>query len=217
MFTGIIEELGTIKKISKQGNTMVLSIAAKKVTEDLKLGDSIAVNGVCLTATDFSKEYFLVDVMPETFKSTSLSSLKEGTLVNLERAMSSNGRFGGHFVTGHVDGIGQIIKKTPKENAIYVDITLPKEYSHLTILKGSVAIDGTSLTIFGLTDRQLTVSIIPHTANETVLGLKKAGDIVNLEFDMIAKYLHSFISKDKSESNGSTGISKEFLKENGYL
>ncbi|WP_077213631.1 riboflavin synthase [Bacillus dakarensis] len=217
MFTGIIEELGTIKNISKKGNTLVLTIQASRILEDMNLGDSISVNGVCLTVTDFSNTDFLLDVMPETFNSTSLSILKKGSLVNLERAMSSSGRFGGHFVTGHVDTTGKIVKKEPKENAIYIEISYPEEFSHLTLYKGSICLDGTSLTIFGLTENTVTVSIIPHTAKESVLGLKKPGDMINIEFDMIGKYLHSFLSRDKEGNQQKKGITSDFLRENGFL
>lgn len=216
MFTGIIEELGTIQKIQSQGNTLVLNIKGKKVLEDLKLGDSVAVNGVCLTVTDFSNHSFYLDVMPETFNSTSLSSLQQGSLVNLERAMSSNGRFGGHFVTGHVDTVGRILKRVPRENAIYIDIEYANEFSHLPLYKGSIALDGTSLTIFRAESNRVTVSIIPHTAKESVLGMKKGGDSVNIEFDMIGKYLYSFFEK-KNPQNHQDSISTDFLKENGFL
>lgn len=216
MFTGIIEELGTIQKIQAKGNALVLNIKAKTVLEDIKLGDSVAVNGVCLTVTAFNHHSFSLDVMPETFNSTSLSNLQQGTLVNLERAMSSNGRFGGHFVTGHVDAVGHILKREPRENAIYIDIQYPNEYSHLTLYKGSIALDGTSLTIFGTENNRVTVSIIPHTAKESVLGIKKVGDKVNIEFDMLGKYLFSFLEK-KNQQNVQNSISKDFLKENGFL
>ena len=216
MFTGIIEELGTVQGIKSQGSTLVLNIKAKKVLEEIKLGDSISVNGVCLTVTEFTHASFFLDVMPETFHSTSLAHLQQGSLVNLERAMSTNGRFGGHFVTGHVDTVGQIVKRERKENAIYIDIQYPNEFSHLALYKGSIALDGTSLTIFGTSDNQLTVSIIPHTAKESVLGMKKVGDKVNIEFDMIGKYLHSFFER-KNPHNHKDRISIDFLKENGFL
>jgi riboflavin synthase len=217
MFTGIIEELGTVKKVVQQGKAMKLTIQASTVLTDVQLGDSISVNGVCLTVTEFAKNEFSADVMPETFKSTSLSAIKERTKVNLERAMSANGRFGGHFVTGHIDGTGQILKKTASENAIYIQISVPPALSHLLIMKGSIAVDGISLTVFGNEDNTVTVSIIPHTASETVLGFKAAGDIVNLEFDMLAKYLYSFMNRQQETSSPNEGVSERFLKENGFL
>src|SRR3954462_2959454 len=140
MFTGIIEELGAIKTIMKKGHTLTLVVQADKIMHDLHEGDSISVNGVCLTVTAFSKEKFEADVMPETFTHTSLSTLKEGSMVNLERAMSANGRFGGHFVTGHIDGIGRIRKRTYIENAILIEIEIPERFSHFVLEKGSIAI-----------------------------------------------------------------------------
>lgn len=216
MFTGITEELGSIQRIKTQGNTLVLDIKSRKILEDINLGDSISVNGVCLTVTEFSHESFSLDVMPETFHSTSLSNLQQGSLVNLERAMRANGRFGGHFVSGHVDTIGQIAKKESRENALYIDIQYPSEFNNLSLYKGSVALDGTSLTIFGTSDGQLTVSIIPHTAKESVLGMKKVGDKVNIEFDMIGKYVYSFFARN-DQPNQNDSISKDFLKENGFM
>jgi riboflavin synthase len=217
MFTGIVEEMGSIKQIAQKGNTLSLSIYAKKIMPDLKVGDSISVNGVCLTVTNFMDDFFRVDVMPETFKATSLSTIKEGTKVNLERAMSANGRFGGHFVTGHVDGVGKILRKTPKENAIYYDIQISDQYRHLSLHKGSIAIDGISLTLFDVSSSHITVSLIPHSANETVLGYKKAGDFVNLEFDMIAKYLYRFYQIGDDKTSAIQGIDQDFLKQNGFM
>ena len=215
MFTGLIEELGTMKKIIHKGNTLVLVIAAEKIMTDLHVGDSIAVNGVCLTVTKFTKDYFEADVMPETFKHTSLVSLKEGSKVNLERAMAANGRFGGHFVTGHIDGTGSIQKRTHVENAILIEIEIPEEFSQFVLERGSIAIDGTSLTIFKTTPNSVTVSLIPHTAKEAVLGLKREGEIVNLEFDVMAKYFYSFMQKREATPK-SSGLTTQFLKENGF-
>lgn len=191
MFTGIVEEMGTIKqmeKVSPQAITLI--IQAKKVLTDVHVGDSIAVNGICLTVTEFTEEQFQVDVMPETIKSTSLNMLKVGSGVNLERSMPANGRFGGHFVSGHVDGTAEILKKVKKENAIYYTIELPEELMAFTLLKGSIAVDGISLTIFGKEENTLTISLIPHTVSETILGMKEEGDIVNIECDMFAKYVY---------------------------
>lgn len=215
MFTGLIEELGTIKKINQKGNTLVLAIEAEKIMKDIHVGDSIAVNGVCLTVTTFSKDYFEADVMPETFKHTSLSSLKEGSKVNLERAMAANGRFGGHFVSGHIDGTGTIRKRTHIENAILIEIDIPEEFSHFVLEKGSIAIDGTSLTIFETTNHSVTISLIPHTAKEAVIGIKREGEIVNLEFDVMAKYFYAFMQKREAKVK-SGRITTEFLKENGF-
>jgi riboflavin synthase len=215
MFTGIVEELGGIKRIHTKGHTLVLEVRAEKIMQDLHVGDSIAVNGVCLTVTGFAKDEFEADAMPETFKNTSLSSLKQGSKVNLERAMAANGRFGGHFVSGHVDGIGRIRKRTSVENAILIEIDIPEMYSNYVIEKGSIAIDGASLTLFRTSNDSVTVSLIPHTAKETVLGLKAEGEIVNLEFDMMAKYFYSFMQKQQGEQK-TKGITTDFLRENGF-
>ncbi|MGJ7921499.1 riboflavin synthase [Neobacillus sp. LXY-4] len=217
MFTGIIEEIGTIQKIHKQGSTMVLTIQAQKILSDVHLGDSIAVNGVCLTVTDFSKTIFSVDVMPETFHSSSLSLLKTGSKVNLERAMAANGRFGGHFVSGHVDGTGTITSIKAEENAVYFDISIPDQGVPFVMPKGSVAIDGTSLTIFFVKDRTITISLIPHTRGETILGHKRVGEIVNIEFDMLGKYVHSMIEKKAETANKETRITADFLKQTGFM
>ena len=195
MFTGIIEEMGTIKQIKTvSAQAIKLTVGAKKILTDVHLGDSISINGICLTVTDFNAEQFQVDVMPETIKSTSLSLLGEGSKVNLERSMPANGRFGGHFVSGHVDGTGKITEKIKQENAIYYTIELP-EY---TLQKGSIAVDGVSLTIFERSNHSFIISLIPHTVSETILGLKKEGDIVNIECDMFAKYVHQMFTERQS-------------------
>lgn len=214
MFTGIIEEIGTIRDIRQNNEAIVMTIQAKKVLEDVKLGDSIAVNGVCLTVTSFTKEDFTVDLMPETVRATSLKTLKKGSCVNLERAMSANGRFGGHFVSGHVDGVGTIVKKQPLDNAVYYEIEFPPSLRPYILLKGSIAVDGTSLTVFGVTDRTFTISIIPHTLKETIIGTKDVGDIVNLECDMLAKYVEQMLEKRFSKKST---ITTDFLKENGFM
>jgi riboflavin synthase len=218
MFTGIIEEIGVVLNIQRTGESFVLSIEAKKILEDVHLGDSIAVNGVCLTVTSFSDKYFKVDVMPETVKATSLNTVKRGFKVNLERAMAAGGRFGGHFVSGHIDGTGVIKSKKLFENAVYYEIEADQELLRYVILKGSVAVDGTSLTVFGVTDNSFTLSLIPHTLSETVLGLKGSGDIVNLECDMIGKYVGHFIKNlaNDTQQKSKTGITAKFLEENGF-
>jgi riboflavin synthase len=217
MFTGIIEEIGALQSIHRKGSSLTLTIKAEKVLTDVRLGDSIAVNGVCLTVTDFTKHTFSVDVMPETFHDSSLSGLKAGSKVNLERAMAANGRFGGHFVTGHVDGIGTITSMRAEENAVYFDITIPENGIHFVLEKGSIAIDGTSLTIFFVKGRTITVSLIPHTRGETVLGEKRVGEIVNLEFDMLVKYVHSIVTKKSEAVEPKSKVTAEFLKEKGFM
>ena len=214
MFTGIIEEIGSITAVKSSKDAIVFTIGVKKITDDISLGDSIAVNGVCLTVTDFSQTSFSVDVMPETVKSTSLNQLKQGSRVNLERAMPANGRFGGHIVSGHVDGIAKIIRKQRVSNAVYYELQLPEELTDTLIYKGSITIDGTSLTIFGLEKEKVVISIIPHTLTETILGTKDVGDIVNIECDMLGKYIKKFLNQQMNPKSSS--LSKAFLEENGF-
>ena len=211
MFTGIIEELGKVEQISHSAQTMELAIRASKVLEDVKLGDSIAVNGVCLTVKQFSSNVFLADVMPETVKATSLQQLTIGMHVNLERAMLANGRFGGHIVSGHVDGVAIIQRKRPVANAVYVDLAMDRNLIAQCIEKGSITVDGISLTIFNVTDTLVTISLIPHTYEQTVLGYKKAGDVVNIETDLIGKY----VKKHLQNQTAST-ITQDFLQRTGF-
>lgn len=215
MFTGIIEEIGSVKGVRSSASSMELKLAAGKVLGDVAIGDSISVNGVCLTVTTFSKDEFTADVMPETFKGTSLRNLKTGTKVNLERAMAAGGRFGGHFVNGHVDAVGTIKSLQELENALYVTINIPSELTVFFVQKGSVAIDGTSLTVFGITDDSITVSLIPQTKEDTVLGSKKIGDEVNIECDMMAKYIHRFFTK-KTDTTAKKSLSYDFLSDHGF-
>jgi riboflavin synthase len=218
MFTGIIEEIGVVANIQRTSKSFVLSIEAKKILNDVHLGDSIAVNGVCLTVTSFSGKLFTVDVMPETVKASSLNSVKRGSKVNLERAMSAGGRFGGHFVSGHIDGTGIIKSKKSLENAIYYEIEAEPGLLKYIILRGSVAVDGTSLTVFAVTESSFTLSIIPHTLSESILGLKGSGDIVNIECDMIGKYVGHLIKNlsNDTQPKSSKGITANFLEENGF-
>lgn len=218
MFTGIIEEIGVVANIQRTGESFVLAIEAKKILNDVQLGDSIAVNGVCLTVTSFTGKLFTVDVMPETIKATSLNMVKRGSKVNLERAMAAGGRFGGHFVSGHIDGTGNIKSKQTFENAVYYVIEAEQEILKYIILRGSITVDGTSLTVFAVTENSFTLSIIPHTLSETILGLKGSGDIVNLECDMIGKYVGHFIQNLSSdtEQKRKTGITAQFLADNGF-
>lgn len=215
MFTGIVEEVGKIKAIKKGKNSARLVINAKKVLEDVKLGDSIAVNGVCLTVTEFSNSAFGVDVMHESLRKSSLSTLKNDSSVNLERAMLLNGRFGGHIVSGHIDGTGKIINIKNDDNAIWYTISAKEKIMKYIIEKGSITIDGISLTVANLSESDFSVSIIPHTQEETILKMKKIGDIVNLENDCIAKYVESLLNfKEKSEVK--KDITMDFLLENGF-
>jgi len=216
MFTGIVEEVGSIKRIQKTANqSMQLEIIAETVLEDVELGDSIAVNGICLTVTTYSKNSFSVDVMPETIKATSLNGLKTHSPVNLERAMAANGRFGGHFVTGHIDTTGTIIKKEAQENAVYYEIEVPRHLEAYFVEKGSVAIDGISLTIFENRATSLLLSIIPHTVSETTLGAKETGDIVNIECDMLLKHVHHLMKLGSVAH--SDQLNENFLINNGFM
>lgn len=191
MFTGIVEEVGMIKQIEKQSaQSIVLTVQAKEVLTDVKRGDSMAVNGICLTVIDFDTTFFQVDVMPETMHATSLGGLSVGEQVNLERAMAANGRFGGHFMSGHVDGTGEIVSKQEQENAVLYTIKLARELATYTMLKGSIAIEGVSLTVFGRDEQTVTISLIPHTRLETNLGNKNPGDMVNIECDLLLKYMN---------------------------
>lgn len=214
MFTGIIEEIGMIEEVLAQNKSMQLTITAHKVLEDVRLGDSIAVNGVCLTVTSFTSERFTVDVMPETFRDTSLSRLSRGSKVNLERAMAANGRFGGHFVSGHIDGVGVITGKKRVENALYIDIQYSAELSPYLMPKGSAALDGTSLTLFYVSEKELTISLIPHTQEETILAEKAIGDLVNIECDMLAKYVERMLSR-KAEKPASN-VTMDLLQKHGF-
>ncbi len=197
MFTGIIEETGTILSA---GNGKIC-IAAQKVLDGTKIGDSIAVNGVCLTVTNIESLNFTADVMNETISRSNLGSLKKGSQVNLERAMAADGRFGGHFVSGHIDGTGKILKVRNDGNAVWVYISAQRTILNLIIEKGSVAIDGISLTVAKVNEKEFAVSVIPHTGKETTLLSKKAGDIVNLENDVIGKYVQKLMNHVNSEQS----------------
>ncbi|WP_373895342.1 riboflavin synthase [Virgibacillus sp. CBA3643] len=202
MFTGIIEEMGIVKSMEHVSDqAFKLEIRSGKVISGINTGDSIAVNGVCLTVTDFNSESFQVDAMPETIQSTSLSALETGSKVNLERSMAANGRFGGHFVSGHVDGTGEIIRKERQENAVYYDIEIDNGLTSFFIKKGSAAVDGISLTVFHVEGNTFTISLIPHTVSETILGEKNQGDIVNIECDMLAKYMQQMLEQQQNSEN----------------
>lgn len=216
IFTGIIEELGVVKSIAINGASGCITIKAKKVLEGTQLGDSIAVNGTCLTVTSINSDGFSADVMAETVKRTSLSQVGKGDLVNLERAMILNGRFGGHIVSGHIDGTGTITKYTKEENAIWVTIKAPDEILDLIVKKGSICIDGISLTVATVSDQDFQVSIIPHTAKETTLIHKKVGSLVNLENDIVGKYIKKLMENNQEEqAKKASGLTMEMLEEYG--
>ena len=216
IFTGIIEELGVVKSIAINGASGCITIKAKKVLEGTQLGDSIAVNGTCLTVTSINSDGFSADVMAETVRRTSLSQVGKGDLVNLERAMILNGRFGGHIVSGHIDGTGTITKYTKEENAIWVTIKAPDEILDLIVEKGSICIDGISLTVATVSDRDFQVSIIPHTAKDTTLIHKKVGSLVNLENDIVGKYIKKLMeNKQEEQAKKASGLTMEMLEEYG--
>lgn len=193
MFTGIIEETGYIEMLRKGGHTSQLTIHAQKILGGMAVGDSIAVNGCCLTVASFNQNYFTADVMNETWRRTALAQLKRGDFVNLERALPVNGRFGGHIVTGHVDGTGTIRAITRDSNSIWYRIEFSKDLRPYIVEKGSIAIDGISLTVARVSRTDFSVSIIPHTFEETILKNKRTGQMVNLENDLIGKYVLNFL------------------------
>ena len=216
MFTGIIEEVGVIKNIKMGAKSAVITIQANTVMEDIHLGDSIAMNGVCLTVTSFDKNSYSVDVMHETLRRTNLGALKGGSRVNLERAMAADGRFGGHIVAGHVDGTGVITSMKQDDNAVWIDIETDASVLKYIVEKGSITIDGISLTVAQVDSRSFAVSVIPHTGMHTTLLEKKPGDSVNLETDMIGKYVEKLLGYHEQEQKPKSNITMEFLMENGF-
>lgn len=211
MFTGLIEEQGRVLTPPRNGK---LSFAASKVTEGLALGDSIAVNGVCLTVSAFSGQRFTADVMPETLHRSNLGELRTGSLVNLERALPATGRFGGHFVSGHIDGVGSLLSVRPEGNALIFSIRAAPELLRGIVKKGSVAIDGISLTVVEVTETLFSVSVIPHTAAVTTLAGKRPGDRLNLETDMIGKYVLRALSLSQPSNN--TSVNESLLRALAY-
>ncbi len=216
MFTGIIEEKGKIIKLNKSPKSLEISIQATIIFDDLKCGDSVATNGVCLTVTSLNDKSFTADVMNETVKKTNLKDLNTGDFVNLERALCLNTRLGGHIVSGHIDGIGTITNIQKDDIAQIYSIETKKDITKYIIKKGSIAIDGISLTVIDVEDEIFKVSVIPHTLQNTILVNKKIGDTVNLENDVMAKYIEKFLlSKDK-ENEKKSSIDLNFLMANGF-
>ena len=216
MFTGIVEEKGKVNTIKKGAKSAMLSIEGNKIFEDVNLGDSIAVNGVCLTVTSYSKNVFTADVMNETLKRSSLGSLKNGSEVTRERAMAATGRFGGHIVSGHIDGTGVISDMSKDDIAIWVTISTTAEILRLIVEKGSIAIDGISLTVARVSNTDFAVSVIPHTGANTTLLDKKVGDVVNLENDITGKYIEKLLGLSKEEKKPESRITKDFLTKYGF-
>ena len=223
MFTGIIEEIGEIAGVKRGQVSSRLAIRGKKIFSDLKLGDSVAVNAACLTATSISGDIFEADVMAETQRRTNLGGFSNGTRVNLERAMAAGGRFGGHIVSGHIDGTGRVSSLVREENAVWVRIDAEDKILRYIIEKGSIAIDGISLTVAETGPGYFKVSIIPHTGEETTLLRRRPGDIVNLENDVVGKYVERLLnfSAGNGEAFGQKakagGIDLNLLSENGFL
>lgn len=210
MFTGIVEEIGTVKSIKRGAKSFTLCIAADKVLENTRIGDSIAANGVCLTVTSMGSGCYYADVMPETMRCTNFADLSVGSRLNLERAMAVGDRLGGHIVSGHIDGTGRVTNLERDDNAIWVTIAASPQIMKYIVMKGSIAIDGVSLTVAYVDSGTFKVSIIPHTQEQTTLTSKKVGDIVNLENDILARYVEKLMQKQGG------GLSLEFLKENGF-
>ncbi len=210
MFTGIIEEKGRIESITHGVKSCRLTVKADKIFNDLKTGDSVAVNGVCLTAQSINAPCFTADVMAETVRRTNIGQLTKGSWVNLERAMQLNARFGGHIVSGHIDGTGTIVSKIREDNATLVTVTAESGIIKYIIHKGSVTLDGISLTVAEVLNDRFTVSVIPHTGTETTLLDKKTGDTLNIECDAIGKYV------EKLTNSNNKGITISFLEENGF-
>ncbi len=224
MFTGIVEEIGKVAGIRKGVHSIVLTIRASKVLEHTKIGDSIAVNGICLTVTSIGGKMFTADVMHETLNRSSLKQIQVGTPVNLERAMAADGRFGGHMVAGHVDGVGTITQIEQDDNAYRYTIQADASLLHYMIEKGSITIDGISLTIVAVHANDFQVSVIPHTTAQTILQYRKKGDVVNLENDLVGKYIEKFLmdrvdnrSVGKAQSSSQSTLDMGMLARTGFL
>lgn len=215
LFTGIVEEIGTIRKITKGAHSAVLSIEADKVLEHTRIGDSIAVNGICLTVTRLFSHCFSADVMHETLNRSSLSQLTAKASVNLERAMAAGGRFGGHIVTGHADGVGIIQKMQQDDTAVWFTIQAAPEILRCIVEKGSVTIDGISLTVASVRPDSFSVSVIPHTICQTNLHCRRCGDAVNLETDIIGKYVEK-LCQPAGQQQKTKQITREFLSHYGF-
>lgn len=218
MFTGIVEETGTILEIRNGDRSSLLKIKSGKVLEGLCIGDSISTNGVCLTVTEFTDSTFSTFVMAETLRRTNFNTLSEGSIVNLEAAMKVNGRLGGHIVTGHIDGVGEISSFRNEGDAVWITINTNSGITKYIVEKGSIAIDGVSLTVGSVNDSSFKVSIIPHTGEKSTLIQKEEGDIVNLECDVIGKYVEKLLGlKPSNESSETDQLDISFLEENGFL
>jgi riboflavin synthase len=218
MFTGIIEEVGRLRSLQKGEKSARMTLTAGTILGDVREGDSIAVNGVCLTVVSFGSESFTVDVSPESLRVTTLGDLRPGDPVNLERAMQAGGRFGGHIVSGHVDGVGTLVRRTSVGNATVMVFEAPQEVLEVSIPKGSIAVEGISLTLNEVGSKTFSVSIIPHTSRMTTLTHKKVGERVNLEGDLIGKYVHRFTTlREGGQASENKGLDQGFLAEHGFI
>lgn len=216
MFTGIVEEIGSVREIIRGNSSIVIGINCTTVMEKVKTGDSIAVNGICLTVAKLGENCFFADVMPETMRKTSLGKLNRGDGVNLERALGVFDRLGGHIVSGHIDGTGIISYIAEEDNAVWLTIKADYSIMKYIVVKGSVALDGTSLTVAHCDDGSFKVSLIPVTAKATILGLKRVNSLINIECDIIGKYVEKFLSRNINNESTCMGINLDFLKENGF-
>lgn len=218
MFTGLVAELGTVEKLARQGESYHLTVAAKKVMNNLKIGDSVAVNGACLTVVHMDDNAFTADVMPETVRLTNIGSLHAGDRVNLERTLRLCDGLDGHIVSGHVEGLGTIVSQRPEGIAVVVSFTAESRLLKYILPKGSIAIDGISLTVTEVTEAGFSVSLIPHTAKETTLGFKTVGDKVNLETDIIGKYVERMLGFNApKEQEYGEALDMNMLMKNGFI
>jgi riboflavin synthase len=207
--------MGRVRSIKRGAQSFQIEVNARQVLDDVKLGDSIAINGVCLTVTAYDGQHFSADVMPETMDKTTLKHLQPGACVNLERAVRLGDRMGGHIVQGHVDATGAIKNKEKRDIAIVYTIKAPADVLRYTVPKGSITVDGISLTVIDVLPDSFTVSLIPHTARQTVLGLKEPGDYVNLESDILGRYIEKLLKTDDSRNQSHLNLG--FLAENGFI
>ncbi|HFB83203.1 riboflavin synthase [Thermosulfuriphilus ammonigenes] len=213
MFTGIIEGLGEIRGLERSGGGLKIRLIPPFSAQELTLGESVAVNGVCLTVTHIDGQTATFDISPETISRTTLGGLKPGDRVNVERALRASDRLGGHIVSGHVDGVGRVLSRRSQGDFLFYEVQIPSELSRYVIQKGSIAIDGISLTVNDIRDHRLSLAIIPHTASLTTIGYRQPGDLVNIEVDIIGKYIEKLLSPWKN----STAIDQEFLKQHGFF
>lgn len=216
MFTGIIEEVGHIERMRRQGDAMILTISCRDVLDGAKIGDSISVNGVCLTVTTYNANSFSADIMVQTSAHTNFATASAGSVVNLERALAAGDRFGGHFVSGHIDGTATVIERREIANAIFFRFHVSSKLTAIMVPKGSVAVNGISLTLVDVNSESFSVSVIPHTLQVTNLGRLNVGDVVNTECDMLGKYVVKMLEQRKNTIGKTPAMTIDFLKENGF-